>query len=76
MKQKEIGTLILEMFRKRRLNGNTLSASTYEIAKEIKISWSTANAHCMKLKYDKKLTGRMVFADIGTGKKMMWGLAK
>lgn len=46
--------------------------STYEIAKRLKISWSTANVHCYKLKSEKKIEGKEVKKDIGEGKKMLW----
>jgi len=46
--------------------------STYEIAKRLKISWSTANIHCYKLKSENKIKGNTEKAEIGDGKKMLW----
>lgn len=46
--------------------------STYEIAKRLKISWSTANVHCYKLKSEKKIEGKEEKKEIGEGKKMLW----
>ena len=48
--------------------------STYEIAKRAKISWSTANTHCYKLKDQGILEGEMQVAEVGAGRKMMWKL--
>jgi len=48
--------------------------STYEIAKRAKISWSTANTHCYKLKDQGVIEGELKVAEVGSGKKMMWKL--
>lgn len=50
--------------------------STYEIARSAGISWSTANAHCYKLKSLGKILGKEEQRDVGAGKKMLWSLAK
>lgn len=50
--------------------------STYELAKMAGVSWSTANAHCYKLKSLGKIRGREEQASVGEGRKMLWSLAK
>ncbi len=50
--------------------------STYQIAKQVKISWSTANIHCYKLKSEGKIDGKMEKAEVGSGKKMIWWIGK
>ncbi len=50
--------------------------STYEIAKRAKISWSTANIHCYKLKSEGKINGKLEKAEVGSGKKMIWWIGK
>ncbi len=50
--------------------------STYEIAKRAKISWSTANIHCYKLKSEGKIDGKLEKAEVGSGKKMVWWIGK
>ncbi len=50
--------------------------STYQIAKQAKISWSTANIHCYKLKSEGKIDGKMEKAEVGSGKKMVWWIGK
>lgn len=50
--------------------------STYEIAKMAKISWSTANVHCYKLKANGRLAAQEERADVGSGRKMLWSLTK
>ena len=50
--------------------------STYELAKEANISWSTANIHCYKLKTEGKIRGKLETANIGSGKKMLWWIGK
>ena len=46
--------------------------STYEIAKLSKISWSTANTHCYKLKDTGVIDGKLEVAKVGAARKMMW----
>jgi Mn-dependent DtxR family transcriptional regulator len=48
--------------------------STYQIAKKIGVSWSTANTHCYKLKDEGKLHGEMKRAEVGAARKMLWWL--
>ncbi|VVB52457.1 Uncharacterised protein [uncultured archaeon] len=48
--------------------------STYVIAKESKISWSTANSHCYKLKSMGIIKSAVGKSKAGSGKKMMWWL--
>ncbi|MEA3255716.1 MAG: hypothetical protein U9Q22_07785 [Candidatus Altiarchaeota archaeon] len=47
--------------------------STYELAKETKISWSTANTHCYKLKSVGLVDRRSVRSHFGQ-KKVFWSL--
>jgi len=46
--------------------------STYEIAKRLKISWSTTNTHCYKLYSKRKIKSKEVKSERGDGKKMLW----
>lgn len=46
--------------------------STYEIAKKLGISWSTANTHCYKLKDAGKIDSKEIVPKIGAGKKVVW----
>ena len=46
--------------------------STYEIAKRLKISWSTANIHCLSLYSKRKIKSKEEKAERGEGKKMLW----
>lgn len=46
--------------------------STYEIAKHLKISWSTANIHCLTLYSKRKIKSKEEKAERGQGKKMLW----
>lgn len=48
--------------------------STYEIARSAGISWSTANAHCYKLKSIGRIVCEEHRAEVGAGKKMLWSL--
>ncbi|MCK4555437.1 MAG: hypothetical protein KAT83_02425 [Candidatus Aenigmarchaeota archaeon] len=64
-----VGTVIQKM-----LKDAKGSLSTYEIAKRAKISWSTANTHCYKLKDQNVVEGELEVADVGAGRKMMWRL--
>ena len=50
--------------------------TTYEIAKAIGVSWSTANIHCHKLKSEGKLINKEEPARLGMGKKVLWWLGK
>ncbi|RLG13605.1 MAG: hypothetical protein DRN71_04495 [Candidatus Nanohalarchaeota archaeon] len=58
------------------LKTSNLPLSTYQIAKQAKISWSTANIHCYKLKSEGKIDGKMEKAEVGSGKKMVWWIGK
>ena len=53
---------------------NATHPSTYQIAKDVSISWSTANIHCLQLKSKDKIDGEEVCAAVGSGKKMVWWL--
>ncbi len=46
--------------------------STYELAKKLGISWSTANTHCYKLKDAGKIDKKDIVPKIGAGKKVVW----
>ncbi len=48
--------------------------STYELAKKLGISWSTANTHCYKLKDAGKIDNKLIVPKIGAGKKVLWFL--
>ncbi len=48
--------------------------TTYEIAKKLGISWSTANIHCHKLKAEGKLISKEEPARLGVGKRVLWWL--
>lgn len=48
--------------------------STYELAKKIGISWSTANTHCYKLKDAGKIDSETIIPKIGASKKVLWFL--
>ena len=48
--------------------------STYELAKKIGISWSTANTHCYKLKDSGFLDSTVIIPKIGASKKVLWFL--
>ena len=48
--------------------------STYELAKKVGISWSTANTHCYKLKDAGKIDNKEIVQKIGAGKKVIWFL--
>lgn len=50
--------------------------STYQIAKILKISWSTANLHCYKLKTFGKIDGTPKESKFGLGEKMVWWVGK
>lgn len=50
----------------------TPNLSTYQIAKKLKISWSTANIHCYKLKTVGKIDGSPRESKFGMGEKMVW----
>ena len=58
------------------LNESKEPLSTYELAKKAKISWSTANTHCYKLKDQGILDGRLEVAEVGSGRKMLWFMKK
>lgn len=63
-----IDELIVELLRK-----SEKPMSTYKIAKEIKISWSTVNIHCYKLKSFNVLEEKTITSQIGQ-KKVVWEL--
>ena len=46
--------------------------STYQVAKDTGLSWSTINVHCYKLKSMGVLGGRLETAKIGQRKKLLW----
>ncbi|NPA38497.1 MAG: winged helix-turn-helix transcriptional regulator [Candidatus Nanohaloarchaeota archaeon] len=46
--------------------------STYQIAKKIGISWSTANTYCYKMKDKGLIKGKEQVAKVGMNKKMVW----
>ena len=48
--------------------------STYQVAKKLDVSWSTANAHCFKLKSFGKIEGNFKESKFGQGMKMIWWL--
>ncbi len=50
--------------------------TTYEIAKALGISWSTANIHCHKLKAEGKLISKEEKARLGIGKRVLWWISK
>ncbi len=49
--------------------------STYEIAKEINVSWATANTHCYKLKAFGIIDGKNEEVKIGL-KRIVWWIKK
>jgi len=63
-----IDELILELLRK-----SEKPMSTYKIAKEAKLAWSTVNIHCYKLKSFDLLEEKTTISPIGR-KKVMWKL--
>jgi len=50
--------------------------STYQIAKILKISWSTANLHCYKLKTIGKIDCMQKESKFGLGEKMVWWVGR
>lgn len=50
--------------------GNPMS--TYQVAKDTGLSWSTINAHCYKLKSMGIIGGKLEVAKIGQRKKLLW----
>ena len=50
--------------------------TTYEIAKALGISWSTANIHCHKLKAEGKLINKEEKARLGIGKRVLWWISQ
>jgi Mn-dependent DtxR family transcriptional regulator len=69
--EKDISKLIIQLLTKRKEK-----TSTYEVAKGVKVSWSTANIHCYKLKSEGEIDGELEVAKIGSGKKMLWWIPK
>jgi Mn-dependent DtxR family transcriptional regulator len=63
-----IDELIIELLRE-----SEKPMSTYKIAKEAKIAWSTVNIHCYKLKSIKLLEEKTTISPIGQ-KKVTWKL--
>ena len=68
---KDISKLITKLLTK-----NKERMTTYEIAHRVKVSWSTANIHCYKLKSEGKINGKLEKAEVGLGKKMVWWIGK
>ncbi len=64
---KSIEQLILDVLRK-----ENKPLTTYQIAKKIGVSWSTANTYCYKLKDKGLIRGEEKSARIGMSKKMVW----
>jgi len=54
------------------LKESSAPVSTYELAKKLGISWSTANTHCYKLKDAGKIDNKEIVQRIGAGKKVVW----
>ena len=50
---KDIDTEILKLLKES--NKESINETTYSIAKKLKISWSTANIHLLKLKTERKV---------------------
>jgi predicted transcriptional regulator len=63
-----IDELVIELLRK-----SEKPVSTYKIAKEVKIAWSTVNIHCYKLKSLGIMDEKTVTSPVGQ-KKVMWKL--
>lgn len=66
---KGVEEAIVELLKK---EGKPLS--TYQIAKKIGVSWSTANTYCYKLKDKGVIKGEEKIARVGMNKKMVWWL--
>ena len=62
-----VGTVIHKV-----LKDSKTPLTTYELAKSAKISWSTANTHCYKLKDQGLIDGKLEVAKVGAAKKMLW----
>ena len=58
------------------LKSSSNPQSTYTIAKRAKLSWSTANTHCYKLKSLGVVKNMSKKTNIGTGKKISWWLSE
>ena len=54
------------------LKKNAEPLSTYQLAKDTGLSWSTINAHCYKLKSMNIVKGKLEVAKIGQRKKLIW----
>lgn len=63
-----IDELVIELLRK-----SEKPMSTYKIAKEAKLAWSTVNIHCYKLKSLGMLDEQTITTPIGQ-KKVIWKL--
>ncbi|MEA3229987.1 MAG: winged helix-turn-helix domain-containing protein [archaeon] len=50
--------------------------STYQLAKDTGLSWSTVNAHCYKMKSMGIVDGKFEVARIGQRKKLLWWVEK
>lgn len=46
--------------------------STYQITKELKVSWSTVNSHCYKLKSMNILDSKIEESKFGLKPKVIW----
>ncbi len=68
---KSVGAAILKVLKEA---GEPLT--TYQIAKKLNISWSTANTHCYRLKDEGKIDCEFRIAKIGESKKVYWKLKK
>ncbi len=62
----EIDKLILDILKKNK------QLTTYKLAKKAKLSWSTVNSHCYKLKSLNKADGKAEPARVGSRKKVIW----
>ena len=66
----KVDKLIKEFLKK-----SSRPVSTYDIAKKLNISWSTANTHCYKLMAYGVVEGKNEEVKIGV-KRVVWWLAK
>lgn len=62
----EIDKLIIDTLKKHK------KLTTYQLAKQTKLSWSTVNSHCYKLKSMDAVDGKMEPARVGSRKKVIW----
>lgn len=66
---KSVDLVIMEV-----LSTNETEISTYEIAKQLNISWDTVKRHCYKMKAERLIKMREAIPEVGEGKKMLWRL--